>query len=137
MSNINSMRYGHVLRVNNQILAKNQILSGVLTVGNGDVVMADRTQGSLSVVIQASKDFDVDAGDTLVVHLEQTTAHDGAVFTSVPVQYNKTFDADASFRLGDVVGVLPIAEDVGPWVRAKVSGAATATVDLVLSFVPR
>lgn len=135
--NPNAMHHGHILRVNNQMLAEKQTITATVTVGNGKPVMADRTQGSMSVVVQASKDGNIDANETIVVQLMQDKNFDMAAATDVPVMFNKTFAASTPVTAGMVLGVLPIAEDVGPYIRGYLSGTSDVEVDLVVAYVPR
>lgn len=135
--NPNSMHYGHTLRVNNQILAENQTITNDATVGNGKPIMADRTQGSMSIVIQASTAGTIDANDTITVQLMQSEVIEMTNPTDAPVLFKKTWPVAKVVTPGMVLGVLPLSEEIGPYIAGYISGTAGIAIDLVASYVPR
>ena len=124
----------HYLRVRLQMFAEDTALPTATTEATlTPVVMADRTQGSLEIVLQARAAVTVVAG-TSVTFRRASTDTSTVPFSKVALAVNA-----GTYKAGDVIGILPLPTDSPEFIQAKWTGAAgnTGKVDLFLSFVPR
>ncbi len=132
--NANAPMPGHVLRTCLQIFAEDTALPTATSEATlTPEVMADRTQTSLEIVLQARGAVTVAAGTKI--------SFGRAASDKATTPFSKvTLDVNAgTYAAGAVIGVLPLPSDAPAFIQAKWTGASgnTGKVDLVLSYIPR
>lgn len=125
----------HTLRTRLQIFAEDIALPTATTEETlNPVVMADKTQTSLEIVVQARSESVKVADGSEVSFKRASTDTETRPYSKVALKLNA-----GDYAAGDVIGVLPLPSDAPAFVQATWKGAAgnTGSVDLVLSYIPR
>lgn len=133
--------YKNILRVNGEYLAKAQALPvNTSAPGNGGPIRAHNTQGALELALVAATQVGFTAGKSLTVTVQDCDTQSGS-YADAPVLFKKTFVAGANtIKAGEVIGVLPLASDVRPFVKVKLTtddAAPSGTVDVFTTYLPR
>ena len=132
--------YKNILRVNGDYLAKAQALPvNTSAPGNGGPIRAHNTQGALELAIVAATQVGFSSGKSLTVTVQDCDTQNGS-YADVPVLFKKTFAGATTIKAGEVIGVLPLASDVRPFVKVKLTTddtAPTGTVDVFTTYLPR
>lgn len=131
-----AMAYDSEIRVRLQELATKQALTDSAADGNGGVVMADKTQTSLEICIEAAEDFTISGGP---VDCEIKVIGSDKQNMSGPVTLPlmiKASVANGKYTAGTKMFAIPLPNDCPTWVKVNMKGNGMK-VNAYLHHIPR
>lgn len=132
--------YKSILRANGEYLAKGQAVPvNTTTAGNAGPIRAHNTMGGLELQIVGATAGGISAGKTLTVKVQDCDTQ-GGTYADIPQRFIMTYGTAKTFKVGELLGVLPLPTTCRQFVKASITTddtAPTGTLDIFAGHNPR